>query len=278
MPVARRPHRRRAALGFAALAAVLTPLPGHAATAAARGPSHAPRAELRVALYGDSIGDEIAGPLRFLLGGDGARELVFDRNTFGGTNACDWFAEARRDARSFRPDVVVTVFIGNDFTACMHPDGRTLTDPEAARLTADDTDELAAIFPDVPVLRVGMARSRADQARLDAGGVSKPDLVSTLLARTATGHLGFVDGAAVLSRNGRYADTLACATFDQGCLAGRVRVRAPDGVHLCPVAPAAHDGVLPACTVYSAGATRLAMAVARAVSRAVTHAVDGASG
>ena len=246
-------------------AAVLTSVAAAIGFAGQVGSAQAPaRPTLRVALYGDSIGEEIAVPLRFLLGADGF-DVVFDQNTFGGTSACDWLHEADADARSFHPDVVVTLFIGNDMTPCMHPGGRTLSPAEAARRTAMDSNAIAARFPDALVVRVGGPRSRADQAELDAGGASKPDLVNGLLARTTVGHLAYVDAGAAVYRAGRYADTLPCASFDGMCVAGRVTVRAPDGVHLCPAAPVARAGVLPSCEVESPGATRMAMAIARTI-------------
>ncbi len=257
--------RRVRAAAIATAIAAATGSVGDAGLAQA--PAHT---TLRVALYGDSIGAEIAGPLRFLLRADGF-DVVFDENTFGGTNACDWLVEARDDARTFRPDVVVTLFIGNDMTDCMHPGGRTLSPVEVARRTVADTNALATSFPDALVLRVGGPRSRADQASLDDGGSSKPDLVNALLARSVAGHLAHVDGGLAVYRAGRYADTLPCATFDGDCVTGRVTVRSPDGVHLCPAAPAAHAGVLPACAVESPGATRIAMVVAGTIDAAVSR-------
>lgn len=216
---------------------------------------------LRVALYGDSIAWEIADIVEFLL--NTARPVEFDHNAFGGTNACDWFDEAAADADAFDPDVVISLFTGNALTTCMLAGG-DLSRSEIADKTAIDSGTLVHLFPAAVRYHVSTPRTAAGQARLDSGGVSVVDRISALLSAAATPTTHHVELGPLLYSNGRFASMLPCASFDPGCDGTQsVRVRAPDGVHLCPtVAPGmtTEAGVLPApCPVHSSGALRLAL-------------------
>ncbi len=219
-----------------------------------------PNEPLRVAVYGDSIGSEIFPYLAFFANAD--REVTFDRNVFGGTNACDWFAEAERDARRFDPDVVITVFVGNDFTSCARASGQDQTAVEVAWKTVADTNALASFFADdVPVYRVGYARGVRQQRRIDESGIgNRVDVIRYLLATSSTDRLRYVDGSEALLENGRYSKTLPCSVFDADNCGddGRIRVRAVDGVHLCPTVSRSRSGVISTCAVHSSGAARLA--------------------
>lgn len=221
---------------------------------------------LRVALYGDSIGEEFADYLHFFVGL--GRPVRFDRNTFGGTNACDWFDEARRDAATFRPDVVVVLFTGNTFTPCMQ--SVSFGDPFAvAWKTAADTNRLASIFPRADVYRVGFARTRSQQVELRRGKPAVNDLINFFLSYSSAGRWRYVDGAQVLMPGGVYRDVAPCSVIDppESCRGGVVRLRSDDGVHLCPTAPQAREGRLPRCVDPSPGASRLALAVAGSLTR-----------
>ena len=77
-------------------------------------------------------------------------------------------------------------------------------------------------------------------------------------------------GAAVLDR-GSWTKTLPCLP-DEPCTGGADAagspvsvVRAPDGVHFCPAAPAAINGVTGDCPVWSSGAFRFGTAMAAPV-------------
>jgi hypothetical protein len=77
-------------------------------------------------------------------------------------------------------------------------------------------------------------------------------------------------GASVLS-GGRWTETLPCLP-DEPCTGGRDAkgipvnlVRAPDGGHFCPGAPAAVQGVTAACPVWASGAWRFGNAMAAPV-------------
>ncbi len=216
---------------------------------------------LRVAVYGDSIGGEIYSYLTFLAKAD--RDVTFNRNVFGGTNACDWLDEAERDARRFDPDVVITVFVGNNFTPCIRDAGQTAE--EIAWRTVVDTNALASLFADdVPVYRVGYARGANQQRTIDDAGIgNRVDAIRYLLDASSSGRLRFIDGSEVLLEDGRYTETLPCSILDTDNCGddGRIRVRAADGVHLCPTVSRARSGVIVRCPAYSSGAARLASQV-----------------
>ncbi len=213
-------------------------------------------APLRVALYGDSVAWEIADIVEFLFATE--RPVEFDHNVYGGTNACDWFAEADSDVDTFEPDIVIALFTGNFLTDCILAGG-PLSPGELARKTAADTVTLIERFPLAVDYLVSTPRTAADQARLDTGGVSVVDRVAELLSAAASSTTHHVDLGPLLYQDGRFASMLPCAPFDPGCDGTQlVTVRAPDGVHLCPVAT---TDVVPTspCPVYSSGAVRLAI-------------------
>jgi len=215
---------------------------------------------LRIALYGDSIGEEIYPYLEIFA--NAARPVTIDRNVYGGTNACDWFDEAERDAQNFNPDIVITMFVGNDFTACTRPTGQYQTPGKIAWRTVADINALASLFPEsVPVYRVGYARSRTQQAALDeSGAANKFDGIRYLLAMPSPDRMRYIDGSEVLLENGRYTDTLPCTILDGTNCGddGRIQVRDDEGVHLCPAVSSSQAGVINQCPVYSSGAARLA--------------------
>ena len=77
----------------------------------------------------------------------------------------------------------------------------------------------------------------------------------------------FVDaGQAVLDR-GRFTATLPCLPSEgagDGCVDGRIPVRALDGLHLCPMRTSLGDN---RCPVYSSGAARFGLAMAGPIRR-----------
>jgi hypothetical protein len=225
--------------------------------------------EPKVVLYGDSLSSE-------------AREAFVARLTpgahvvtrvFAGTAICDWLEDIRRDVKH-PADVAVLEFLGNDLTPCARgPGGEQLTgDALVARYTRDAdtaTRLLTAVGTDVYWVsgpRVGAPGAIANTAfrelyrRTVVPGHEGPPPI--------TGTVRFIDaGRAVLGPGGVFTPTLPCLPSEgaaRGCVDGQIVVRAPDGVHFCPVATRA--GV---CPVYSSGAARFGRAMADPVARAL---------
>jgi hypothetical protein len=70
-----------------------------------------------------------------------------------------------------------------------------------------------------------------------------------------------------LLENGNYTTTLPCAPNEgvgEGCVDGRIPVRNPDGLHLCPVE---FDRQASRCPAYSGGAARFGFSMAQPVRR-----------
>jgi hypothetical protein len=79
-----------------------------------------------------------------------------------------------------------------------------------------------------------------------------------------------LDAGAAVMDGANFTTTLPCLSTEtaaEGCVDGRITVRAPDGGHFCPGGPEHHDPVTALCTVYSSGALRFAGAILGPVLR-----------
>jgi hypothetical protein len=231
--------------------------------------AHAAASARAVVLYGDSLASESQAHFVAALRSSGVADVR--TRTFGGTALCDWLDEMRGDAVELRPSVAVIEFSGNAFTPCMQDSSGAPVRGDAyyATYRADAVEALRTfsatntrvIFVGAPVSRRAVEERRPDAGRLNA-----------VYASLATaGGAGYADaGAAVLAR-GRWTATLECLLAEP-CTGGTDAsgtpinvVRAPDGVHFCPAAPEATDGVTGDCPVWSSGAFRFGTAMANAV-------------
>jgi hypothetical protein len=170
-------------------------------------------------MYGDSL---LAQALPYLRSTDEVR-------AYGGTVLCDWVDKIAQAATVEQPGVLVLEFVGNDLTPCMQ--GYTTPDQVRAKYEADMARLKRRV--DAPILWVGPPKFR-DQPPAALGLYSSEPR--------------FVDAGQSVLANGTYTDTLPCLPDEgrlQGCVNGRIRVRAPDGVHF------ANDG-----SGYSAGGRR----------------------
>ena len=230
---------------------------------------HAEAAARPVVLYGDSLASESQTHFVAALRSSGVADVR--TRTFGGTALCDWLDEMRADAVDLRPSAAVIEFSGNAFTPCMQDSsGAPLRgDAYYARYFDDAVEALRTfsatntrvVFVGAPVSRRAAEERRPDAKRLNV-----------LFASLATvGGAEYTDaGAAVLDR-GRWTATLECLPAEP-CTGGTDAsgtpinaVRAPDGVHFCPAAPEAIDGVTSDCPVWSSGAFRFGTAMANSV-------------
>ncbi|HYV59936.1 MAG TPA: hypothetical protein VFA62_07690 [Acidimicrobiia bacterium] len=202
-------------------------------------PSSTPGASSR-----SSIGSRDRGPV--LMYGDSLLEQAspYLRSTdevraWGGTALCDWVDKISQAATVEQPSVLVVEFVGNDLTPCMQ--GYTTPTQVRAKYEADMARLKRRVS--APILWVGPPKFR-DQPPAALGLYSSEPR--------------FVDAGESVLADGKYTETLPCLPDEgrlQGCVNGRIRVRAPDGVHF------ADDG-----SGYSAGGRRFADAIDEAVT------------
>ena len=158
---------------------------------------------------------------------------------FGGTALCDWVDNMAQAATLEQPSVMVVEFVGNNLTPCMS--GYDTPDQVREKYEADATALKQRV--DVPILWVGPPRFR-DGPAPTAGLWDAEPL--------------FVDAGSAVLRRGKYTDTLPCLPDEgaaQGCVNGKMRVRATDGVHFGDPTPG-----------YVSGARRFAEAIDDGVS------------
>ena len=183
-----------------------------------------------VLVYGDSLIEQ-ATP--YLQSTDQVR-------AFGGTALCDWVDKMARAANVEQPSMMVVEFVGNDLTPCMQ--GYQTPDQVRAKYEADMARLKQLV--DAPILWVGAPAFR-DRAPTTLGLYSSEQR--------------FVDAGDAVLADGAYTDTLPCLADEgqiQGCVNGRIRVRASDGAHF------ATSG-----SGYSAGGRRFADAIDSAIRK-----------
>jgi hypothetical protein len=225
-----------------------------------------------VVVYGDSLVAE-AWPYLNLLGAAGGS---IDVHTWGGTATCDWFPDMFRTLPQKRPAVVVLAFSGNALTRCMEtPSGAPLQGAAYLAAYRRDTNTAVAIATASGAHVVIAAAPRTKHAMADPHW----DALFRIY-RDAAVHrprdVSYVNAGALIAPSGRFTATMPClpherkivnADGSRPCQGGRIIVRAPDGVHFCPVGKAARRGVTDGCPVYSSGAFRYAAALVNAARR-----------
>ncbi len=219
-----------------------------------------------VVLYGDSLAWESREAFAEAFA-DRPDVDVYTR-TFGGTAICDWLDEMAADAASLAPGIVVVEFSGNSFTPCMQDaSGVPVTGPAITERYAIDAATVISTFAPIGthVVFAGAPVSGPTSAAVGR--------MNDLYREVAASHDGvwYADaGAAVLSDDS-YTITLPCLSSEP-CEGGYNSdglpvnvVRAPDGVHFCPVSGDAVQGVTDNCPVWSSGAYRYGHALAQPV-------------
>jgi hypothetical protein len=212
-----------------------------------------PPSPRHVVIYGDSLSMETS---KFFAWFTWQRRYVAVGEVWGGTAPCDWFSHMRRDRVKYRPAVVVMQFSGANITPCM--EGR-----DAFEAYRQDARTATRIFVNagIPVVWVSTPLPRGDDhAALQAQFNQIEREAATSLGET------YVDAGASVLDHGTFSRTLPCLSFEtraEGCIDGRIVVRAPDGGHLCPT-----QKNFP-CPVYSSGALRYGNAQADAALRRI---------
>jgi hypothetical protein len=223
----------------------------------------------RVILYGDSLAFEARDAFALSLQSGGDVEVV-DR-TFGGTAICDRLDRMRRDLHDLQPWAVALEFVGNNVTPCMRgPSGR-LTGDGLAQKYRDDARAATELFAGagVRVYWMGAPSSATpeagDFARVRRGYEAESDRLT--FATPPLSRVRFVDAGQAVLDGGRFTATLPCLPSEgagDGCVDGRIPVRALDGLHLCPLRTSQGDD---RCPVYSSGAARFGVAMAQPIRR-----------
>jgi hypothetical protein len=221
----------------------------------------------KVALFGDSLAWEAQKYFSPLVVARGGTPLSYDAR---GTAVCDWLPRMAAVETHFVPDEVELEFSGNALTPCM----KGYVPGSPAYLAKYQHDTLAAIGIFRPsgahVFLIGAPIGRSQQS--SDPGWDRLNQQYASIARSDPRNVTYVDaGAAIEGPDGRYAQTLPCLPAEPclGPLLDGVRsnvVRAPDGVHFCPVEKAPTVGIIGPCPVYSSGAYRYARAMVAVLS------------
>jgi hypothetical protein len=219
----------------------------------------------RVANFGDSLSFEAARYYQPLMQATGETALSYDSH--GGTAICDWLTRMRQVEAEFHPVAVLLQFSGNALTPCM--EGY----PYASQAYYDKyrADALAAIqiFGAAHIYLIGAPISKSQQTDPNW------DMLNRQYAEIAAAdaqHVTYVDaGTAVEGPDHSYVQTLPCLPVEPctGPVVDGVpsnTVRAPDGVHFCPVISGDEKGVIGGCPIYSSGAYRYAEAMVTALN------------
>jgi hypothetical protein len=229
-----------------------------------------PQAARRVVLYGDSLAWQSQEFFVAKLASAGLTQVT--TRTFGGTAICDWLGQMRADATAIHPDAVVVEFSGNALTPCMKArDDRPLSGAAYFEKYAADAAAVLRIFTPRHAI-VFFAGAPISRRAERSGDPTTTILHAMYAARARTSPYGrYTDAGASVLSGGRWTETLPCLP-DEPCTGGRDDngapvnvVRAPDGGHFCPGAPAAVHGVAAACPVWASGAWRFGNAMAAPV-------------
>jgi hypothetical protein len=229
-------------------------------------PVKAGRSRPVVVFYGDSLGWEARYHLAFTLTAAGADVQT---RTMGGTALCDFFDAMRLDAATLQPDAVVIEFSGNAMTPCMLGSRLAMAGLEPIDAYRVDAAEVLRIFPTSRVYFVGTPPGAPDKPGWFHGG-----LFNEMYREVAAAHPSarYVDAGAAVLDHGRFTMTLPCLPGEP-CTGGTDPqgravnvVRAQDGHHFCPSQAPARPGTVQGCPVWSSGAYRFALAIAKAVA------------
>jgi hypothetical protein len=152
-------------------------------------------------------------------------------------------------------------------------DGRALTGRTYMTKYREDATTVLAIFRAAGTIVYFAGAPISRQAELTHSGTALNQMYATLTA-TNIG-VRYVDAGQAVLNHGRWTAGLPCLP-DEPCdrRPGSNQqnvVRAPDGVHFCPVGGPARRGVTGLCPVWSSGAYRYGLALASPVERALAE-------
>lgn len=197
-------------------------------------------------IYGDSVTYESRSLIAARLAARGWTSHV---RSYGGTAPCEWLQWLPADLAAYQPSIVGITTMGNKGLCVTAPAG---TPEFYAQYTAD----LGALFSQITATGARVVFFTAPPVR-DSARNAVVTALNRIGLDLAYQHRGVSVAGTVrsaLSANGLYTDTKPCMVGE--CI-GRVTVRSPDGVHLCP-----ESLIWPGnCAVYSSGEVRFARAI-----------------
>jgi hypothetical protein len=234
------------------------------------GAEQRPRATVKVILYGDSLAWEAQDSFRAALAARGISDVTTE--TLGGTAICDWLPRMPHDRAVLQPDAVVVEFSGNALTPCMKGNmGVPLSGQAYFEKYADDAQQVLRIFGPggTTVYFAGAPISLTAERAHDPKSTRLNQLYALLVGDYPNSR--YIDAGAAVMDHGHWTKTLPCLP-QEPCSgdrdpSGRLVniVRASDGTHFCPTAPAAVRGVTNKCLVWSSGAYRYGIAMASSI-------------
>ena len=186
---------------------------------------------LRVVLAGDSITDQVAPYLEWIL----SRTATIEHRHLWGTALCDWFSDNRGDLgleylESWQPHLYIVDHGGNGITPCMaDAAGLPLTGEAYTAKYLADTEYVVelALRTGSRVLLVDQPVSRGDY-RSGTG-----EIYRSMPVRHPGGLVRFFSTWAALTPGGQFVQSAPCEATEPGCVDGRGELREPPpNVHL----------------------------------------------
>ena len=186
---------------------------------------------LRVVLTGDSITDQVAPYLEWIL----SRTATIEHRHLWGTATCDWFSDNRGDLgleylESWQPHLYIVDHGGNGITPCMaDAAGLPLTGEAYTAKYLADTEYVVelALRTGSRVLLVDQPVSRGDY-RSGTG-----EIYRSMPARHPGGLVRFFSTWPALTPGGQFVQSAPCEVTEPGCVDGRGELREPPpNVHL----------------------------------------------
>ncbi len=186
---------------------------------------------LRVVLTGDSITDQVAPYLEWIL----SRTATIEHRHLWGTATCDWFSDNRGDLgleylESWQPHLYIVDHGGNGITPCMaDAAGLPLTGEAYTAKYLADTEYVVelALRTGSRVLLVDQPVSRGDY-RSGTG-----EIYRSMPVRHPGGLVRFFSTWPALTPGGQFVQSAPCEVTEPGCVDGRGELREPPpNVHL----------------------------------------------
>ena len=186
---------------------------------------------LRVVLAGDSITDQVAPYLEWIL----SRTATIEHRHLWGTALCDWLSDNRGDLgleylESWQPHLYIVDHGGNGITPCMaDAAGLPLTGEAYTAKYLADTEYVVelALRTGSRVLLVDQPVSRGDY-RSGTG-----EIYRSMPVRHPEGLVRFFSTWPALTPGGQFVQSAPCEVTEPGCVDGRGELREPPpNVHL----------------------------------------------